>query len=152
MRTVISKPQLSRQRSVNTTSACAHAKTLLTRAREHLALTGSQRDEAWIDAAWSLASDLRADGRADVAERLEDACERCEIIADGKAPPRQRRSDAPRRGPPVGVARTVASGLNDGYDLASACRYAGITPAAHEAWMRLPDYRQDFRAGSGGTP
>jgi len=152
VRTVISKPQLSRQRSVNTTSACAHAKTLLTRAREHLALTGSQRDEAWIDAAWSLASDLRADGRADVAERLEDACERCEIIADGKAPPRQRRSDAPRRGPPVGVARTVASGLNDGYDLASACRYAGITPAAHEAWMRLPDYRQDFRAGSGGTP
>lgn len=144
MRTVISKPQLSRPRSVNATSACAPAKTLLTRAREHLALTGSKRDEAWIDAAWSLASDLRADGRADVAERLEDACERCEIIADGKAPPRKRRSDAPRRGPPVGVARTVANGIRDGFDLDRACLYAGISPAAHAAWMRLPDYRADF--------
>jgi len=130
-------------------TACAPSAIM--RDRAHRAVPRSARDELWIDEAWNIASDLRADGRADLAERLEDQCERQELVADGADVPRKRRSDAKPRAL-AGVARTVANGIRDGFDLERACLYAGISPEAHAAWMRLPDYRADFRAGSGGTP
>ena len=142
----IVKRQVSRLRSVDTTFRKARMPSAAQRAAGHLATPDAERGEAWIDEAWSIASDLRAAGQARTAERLEDACERLELIADGKNPPRKRRSDAPRRGPPGFIARTVANGLRDGCTVEQACRYAGVTPAAHAAWMLSPSYRAEFGA------
>lgn len=141
----VTKPQVSRPRSVETTFRKARMPSAVQRASTHLATPDGQRGEAWIDEAWSIASDLRAAGRTRAAEQLEDACERLELVADGANLPRKPRAGT-RRGPPAGVATTVANGIRDGYDLERACRYAGITPAAHGAWMRLDDYRAEFSA------
>lgn len=116
--------------------------TLIARERLHRETPESERGEAWLDAAWALADDLRASARDDLAERLEDACERVELSADGARIPRQRRSDA--KGPPGTTALTVANGLRDGYDLDRACLYAGITVARHRSWMRHAGYASDF--------
>lgn len=106
------------------------------------------RDEAWISQAWVTADRLRANGGSvKLAQALEDACERLEIVADGKQVPRKRRSDAPTRGPSACVARTIARGLADGYDLDRACLYAGLTVEQHEARLRSGGaYRAAFEA------
>ena len=122
--------------------AAADGYSPFTRDRKLRAVPMADRDEAWLDEAWAVADLLRADARDDLAERLEDACERVELAADGARIPRQRRSDA--KGPPGTTALTVANGLRDGYDLDRACLYAGITVARHRSWMRHEGYRADF--------
>jgi hypothetical protein len=102
----------------------------------------ADRGEAWLDEAWAVADQLRRGARDDLAERLEDQCERVELAADGARIPRQRRSDA--KGPPGTVAVTVANGLHDGFDLDRACLYAGITVERHRSWMRHSGYASDF--------
>ena len=124
------------------TAAESRTPTLIERARLHRETPQNERDEAWLNKAWALADELRADARDDLAERLEDACERVELAADGARIPRQRRSDA--KGPPGTTALTVANGLRDGYDLDRACLYAGITVERHRSWMRHPGYASDF--------
>ena len=79
---------------------------------------------------------------ADLAERLEDQCERVELAADGTRIPRQRRSDA--KGPPGEVACMIARSLRAGDDLDRACLYAGITVERHRSWMRHAGYASDF--------
>jgi hypothetical protein len=102
----------------------------------------ADRDEAWLDKAWSVADQLRRGARDDLAERLEDQCERVELAADGTRIPRQRRSDA--KGPPGEVACMIARSLRAGDDLDRACLYAGITVERHRSWMRHPGYASDF--------
>ena len=54
-------------------------------ARTLLATPDDERDDGWIDLAWSVAGSLRARGRARDAERIEDAAERAEQLADAEA-------------------------------------------------------------------
>jgi len=54
-------------------------------ARTLLETPADERDDGWIDLAWALAGSLRARGRARDAERIEDAAERAEQLADASA-------------------------------------------------------------------
>ena len=54
-------------------------------ARALMAAPEDERDDAWIEAAWAVAGSLRARGRARDAERIEDAAERAEQLADASA-------------------------------------------------------------------
>ena len=113
-----------------------------TRARRLASMPMADRGEAWLDEAWTVADQLRCAARDDLAERLEDQCERVELAADGTRIPRQRRSDA--RGPPGEVACMIARSLRAGDDLDRACLYAGITVERHRSWMRHAGYASDF--------
>lgn len=59
--------------------------TIAQRARQIRETPADERDDAWIDDAWAIAGTLRNRGNVRDAERIEDAAERAEQLADASA-------------------------------------------------------------------